>query len=236
MGWDELCVLSGICPTGGPAQISFADTGTLSQELVTEIRETHPLISVNEEELKEILLEMLANDCSADGYLDAHMLATNYLFLGEWARTERTTVIGYFPPNDPDNGDPLFPHHFPSSPSYPSGYDVEICRVASHTQGDGNFTEVLEVDPHTYEEQQVPKDIVCSSLCYERRVPNIFVLGRCLEYLRFWLDWNAFPSRSVAFPNDPDPMSMEGELYEIVNSRTEPRCEPLPRVQLVTSV
>ena len=52
--------------------------------------------------------------------------------------------------------------------------------------------------------------------------PNCFVLEGCYRYLE---DWDSLPPRSVAFPNDSEPMSIASELYEIrVNSR-EPRCQ-----------
>jgi len=53
--------------------------------------------------------------------------------------------------------------------------------------------------------------------------PNFFVLEGCYRYLEAWLDWDSLPPRSVAFPNDAEPMSIASELYEIVNSREEPR-------------
>ncbi|KAL0948965.1 hypothetical protein HGRIS_009068 [Hohenbuehelia grisea] len=48
---------------------------------------------------------------------------------------------------------------------------------------------------------------------------NIGCLKAPLMYLKAWIQWGVLPPRSYAFPHDPEPLSVEAELYEIVNSR-----------------
>jgi len=55
--------------------------------------------------------------------------------------------------------------------------------------------------------------------------PNFFVLQGGIGYLEAWLDWEHLPPRKIAFPADPEPMSIASELYDIINSRVQPHSQ-----------
>jgi hypothetical protein len=96
---------------------------------------------------------------------------------------------------------------------YPSGRDVQIRRFKEY-YGNEVFLSFF-VEDGGGGERTVEEATLCSTGC------NLFVLQGCLEYLRVWLD-PSLPQR-VAFMDSAPSMSLEGELYEILNSRHERR-------------
>ncbi|KDR67001.1 hypothetical protein GALMADRAFT_216689 [Galerina marginata CBS 339.88] len=101
----------------------------------------------------------------------------------------------------------------------PSGRDVEIRRLDQY-DAYGWFYGVL-VDNE--EGTGMRSEQMCTVCRANTAVPNcnFFVMRGCLEYLRHWLD-PSLPPR-VAFMETSPSMSLEGELYEIVNSHDEIR-------------
>jgi hypothetical protein len=123
-------------------------------------------------------------------------------------------AIGHF---DEDGQCPVDEHG-----RYPSGRDVQVRRVSQY-DGYGWFYDIVIDDPDAKDGRGVRTEgqtSVCRSSGTHLNY-NLFVMRGCLEYLRTWLD-PSLPPR-VAFLDSAPSMSLEGELYEIVNSRHEIR-------------
>lgn len=96
-----------------------------------------------------------------------------------------------------------------------SGIDVETRRLGDF-DGYGYFYAFV-IEDEDEEEREESWYTCCSSVCGW----PFFVLRTCLEYLRVWLDPHLPPR--IAFMDSAPTMSLEGELYEILNTRIEER-------------
>jgi len=198
MGHDELCLLSGIRPLGGPRHlVNTHDLDRVVAEMADEIK---AISGTTPSDLVSILHESLALTATEDydSWKPPGLTHSSYV--------NTCVAIGYF-------GD-----EYTDAIRAPGGRDVELRRVSTHNNVLFDYVVTGELGNEKMEKTYS----LCSTF---NSNPNFFVLERSYRYLEAWLDWDSLPPRSIAFPNDAEPMSIASELYEIVNSREQPRVE-----------
>lgn len=201
MTWDELCILSGIRPGGGPVlctSLSGAFEGEAAFLLRTaeavRVRKEIPLTT---EEVANIIKDAI--DClDGDGSEKWDQLCD---VEGRRAFYRMCLAIGTFS-DDPDN-------IFTQVVARPE--DVVVRRVAQ-SQECGDFIGIVSATGEDIAEQSEVR-----TFCQlgGDNWPNFFVINACFQYLRAWL------SPSSGHPQDETALAQE--LYEIVNYRTMKR-------------
>jgi hypothetical protein len=215
MGHNELCLLSGLRPGGGPSHLLLPghhdiDSGVqIMADEIKEISETTPL----QVDLLSILRESLTLATDDDSG-DHTWYNEKPPGLTDWSYFDISIAIGHF---DGELGCCKAYYHNAKKGSarVPSGRNVELRRVYSDIES-ACFDHVVT------EASAEEMDSDCTTF---RGNPNFFVLEGCYRYLEAWLDRDGLPPRSIAFPSDAEPMSIASELYEIVNTREQPRCK-----------
>ncbi|KAF8801727.1 hypothetical protein BYT27DRAFT_7197720 [Phlegmacium glaucopus] len=203
-----LCPLSGLNPLGGPITlVGNEDIGTtVPTEMASEV------ISWDLASIILNALEMTLPPPEDRGIQDALKLPDGVL---DWEYFHPIAIEHF----DEDGVCPV-----DERSRYPSGRDVQIRRLTEY-YGHGGFLAYF-VEDEGGGERTVEEATWCSPGC------SLFVLQGCLEYLRVWLD-PSLPQR-VAFMDSTPSMSLDGELYEILNSRHQRRGCPtqlLPSIQ-----
>ena len=210
MARDVLCLLSGIRPEGGPHDLLCpSDLNRVVVEMTDEIK---TISKSTPSDLDTILRESLAFAAQED---DDYFNAENPWKppgLTQWPLFDTCIAIGYF-----DKFGCSAPVYYNKTFGALSGRDVELRRVDRY-QENGWFDYVIGTGDTRYEKKER-----IGSNCTAYDNPNFFVLEGCYRYLEAWLDWDSLPPRSVAFPDDAEPMSIPSEFYEIVNTREQPR-------------
>lgn len=102
----------------------------------------------------------------------------------------------------------------------PDGREVDVIRLRDSDGHGGVFNTVvgLYIDASGKEKEDY-REIDCDPT----DSPCIFLCEHCYHYLEAWIDFNALPERSYVFPNESEPLSFAGELYEVINSRKDKR-------------
>lgn len=204
--WDELCLVCGICPGGGPyALLSPYQLEDEARKIAAEIEEGN-------EELVAIVKDALQASFSPDektlGFRHDWLPDGVGSVSGEKHHyaTGKCIAIGYFA----DIG--WAPVH---GSKVPDGRHVQIRQVTEDSGGsfaalvctDGPWSETLDYWPSN-----------CSTA--EGLNPNFFVHERCYYYLKTWIAHTSLPPS-----HDGRTLSFAGELYELLNSREEQRSE-----------
>ncbi|KAI0084837.1 hypothetical protein BDY19DRAFT_997400 [Irpex rosettiformis] len=202
--WDELCLVCGVCPGGGPYSL------LTRYQLEDKAREIASELEEGNEELVAIVRDALAASFSDE----EGTLGFRYDWLPEGMgsvsvedhhyATGTCIAVGYFT----DIG--LAPFH---DSKLPDGCNVQIRQVTQDSGGSfgalvctqGPRTETLDFWPT---DCSTTEDINC----------NFAVHDRCYYYLKNWINHAGLPS-----PNNGRSLSFAGELYELLNSRTNPR-------------
>jgi hypothetical protein len=198
-GQEVLCLLSGIGRGGGPRNLVLqSDLHDVVNEMVDEIRATSITSLPN---LASILHDALV--LAADGD-DTTWMPHG---LGKWPYFDACIAIGFF---DQDG-------YYIDYGDGPNTREVEMRRVFTYNEG-GFFDYVLT----DTQDSQILEEVPSNCWPWDDN-PNFFVLEGCYIYLNAWLDRDNLSHRSVAFPNDAEPMSLASEFYEIVNTRAQPR-------------
>ena len=198
MARDVLCLLSGIRPEGGPHDLLCpSDLNRVVAEMTDEIK---TISKSTPSDLDTILRESLAFAAREDDDYFNEENTWKPPGLTQWPLFDTCIAIGYF-------------NKFGGL----SGRDVELRRVYS-CRANGWFNYVIGTGDTRYERKER-----FGSNCAAYDNPDFFVLEGCYRYLEAWLDWDSLPPRSVAFPDDAEPMSIPSEFYEIVNTREQPR-------------
>jgi hypothetical protein len=200
-----LCPLSGLNPLGGPhTLVGDDDIGTtVPTEMASEVI-SYGEITLSLEDLASIILNALEMSLPPPKYRLGGLVTLKLPDgVSDW-KYFRPIAIGHFE----DGACPV-----DERGRCPSGRDVQIRRPTQH-YGNGDFLAYF-VEDEGGGERKVEEATWCSTGC------NLYVLQGCLEYLRVWLD-PSLPQR-VAFMDSAPSMSLEGELYEILNSRHERR-------------
>jgi hypothetical protein len=210
MGHDELCLITGIRPGGGPRDLLYSHgIERVVKDMVHEIK---LLVSdPKPSDLLTILEESLAVA------IDEKDQSWKPPGLGNWTYFNTCIAIGYF--DQHGHCETLYYGHA-FEPRALGGRDVECRRV--YTDKDSVwFDYVVTGDP--YYNHKVESWSDCTTMDGN---PNFFVLEGAYRYLEAWLDWESLPPRKIAFPDDAEPMSIASEFYEIVNTRKQPRSKP----------
>lgn len=221
---DILCPLCGVTPEGGASQLA-ADWSLDEdvQSILPELRELCKPMVFDDAELQEIVQDGFR--ASTRNY---RLLGPGYAYytskgtvvaVGYWVNVEgKTSPLGCFEvfyrdrPNAHDYS--LDPDWRTQPVLIPDGREVDVLRL--RTQSFGMFMFIVTVN-QLGEEKEVESGIHC----HPTETPCVFLCEHCYFYLQAWIDWDGLPDRRTAFPNDTEPLSFAGELYEVINSRTE---------------
>ncbi|KIJ61515.1 hypothetical protein HYDPIDRAFT_42495 [Hydnomerulius pinastri MD-312] len=208
--YEQLCVLCGVAPTGGPTK--FWDDDVFRNRWIAEIAEEIQVHNptLNERERCNIISEAISE---AE---DAVNSATIVKF--RWPGFIACMAVGYF--GSMDGAAPLLLDAKGEKTRFPNGAEVQIRRVCENLNGDfrqmaKDHNTTGQVDCYT-----VYETTHCSSK--EDQNPNFFLSEVCYHYLQAWLKLHALPPQNPDVPHTPN-LSFQGELYEIVNSRREMR-------------
>jgi len=189
------------------------------ESIASQIIAADNLLDLDVEEIVAILNESFSN----------FKLFSNWQpnGLGDWAGFQTCIAVGYFHRDARKYyyGDGELGWHDLYNARFMDGKDVEVFRVRDGESG--HFDTIVVTNEDGVTETDVPVDaqmaIFCSSMGTHEN-PNFFLSEGCYRYLEAWVDFQSLPSRSLGFPSDPAPMTFAGELYEIINSRTQPPC------------
>ena len=206
--WDELCLLCGVCPGGGPYML-------LSSHQVEDEAST---IAAEIEEGNEELVAIVRDALLASFAEDEKTLGFRYDWLPEGMgstiaedhhyATGTCVAIGYFT----DIGWAPF-----RDGKIPDGRNVQVRRVTQDNGGSfaalvckhGPWTETLDFWPSNC---STATDFNC----------NFALHDRCYCFLKTWID-----QTNLSPPSDGRTLSFAGELYEMLNSRAQLRGESL---------
>ena len=202
-----LCPLSGLSPLGGPDRlIDHEDLDTVSTTMAHEIL-SYGQVSLSFQDLASIVSSALELTLPPPEYRHIYDLAPKLLDgISDWKYFD-PIGIGHF---DEDGYCLVDENGF-----CPPGADVEVRRLDEYSSY-GRFHAII-VDDGESGERSERKPTFCRSTKTDSC--NFFVMRGCLEYLRVWLD-PSLPQRVASMDSTPS-MNLEGELYEIVNSRHE---------------
>ena len=215
MGHDELCLLSGIRPGGGPRNLLYKyDLDRVVAEMAGEIKAIYKA-APSDSDLDSILRESLAFAAIQDVNYYNEENTWKPPGLTQWSYFDTCIGIGYF--DSFGCCEAVYHNDDTGAPRAPGGHDVELRRVC--TDQDSVWFDYVITGDVGYEQ----KERIFSNCRTDLSNPNFFVLEGCYRYLEAWLDWGSLPPRSVAFPHDAEPMSIPSEFYEIVNTREQPR-------------
>ncbi|KAH7910965.1 hypothetical protein BJ138DRAFT_1113617 [Hygrophoropsis aurantiaca] len=197
-GYDQLCIVCGVSPMGGPTQFFLDHESSaidMSEEIAKAIAPSNSTLTY--EELLEIVHEALLEAYDHDWFADD---------LHRWPGFRTCIALGFF--DDEDGAAELFPDELGKKTRFPNGLKVQTRPVCD--AGAGGFGAVVGEEQNVYTH--------CTS--WDRNNPNFFVSEGCYHYLQAWIDMrNLPPPNSSQTPG----LSFAGELYEIVNSRKELR-------------
>ncbi|KDQ19414.1 hypothetical protein BOTBODRAFT_142968 [Botryobasidium botryosum FD-172 SS1] len=223
MTQDILCVISGVRPGGGPEHFSPAGAkAELRIELAKEISHLSTT-GLLENEAAAILQDVPDFLSRSDNDSDNDFEISRPL--GNWIHFNTCIAIGTF-----DESGGAFVARNPCTgcvTGIPRGRFVDTRAVCDESAG--RFIRVV-VGPDDPESDLFYDGVThvkwkttdCNPLGGN---PNVFVLEGPFRYLEAWVDRASLPERRAVFPEDPDPLSFAAELYEIVNTRAQPRNE-----------
>lgn len=200
--WDELCILCGVAASGGCSVLGS------KYGFDEDVKRIANDIAPGDEETRQIIRDMLRATFSDDNPDVGHPYPWRPEGMGFQRYNEMLSVaIGHFDEKGECEK---------RGKLVRNGRGAEVRRVDGLNGGD--FTEVVRVISRR--EKLVPALSICSVF---GDTPNVALCEPCYHYLDAWLARQDLPSRSCAFPSDPEPMSFGEELYEIVNSQQELR-------------
>ena len=212
---DFVCLLSGLSVSDGPrGLIDHDDLETISTSMASEIL-SYEHVSLSLENLTAIVSNALQLTLPPREVRDVYDRAPNMPDgVSDWGDFG-IIGIGHFD----ENGHCCHGSHWPRELEHscsPSGRDVQVRRLDEYIDY-GIFDGVVVDDPDAKDGSGLRTMKVPSSCGSTGGYCNFFVKRSCLEYLRAWLD-RSLPQR-VAFLDSAPSMALEGELYEIINSR-----------------
>ncbi|GJE88823.1 hypothetical protein PsYK624_049100 [Phanerochaete sordida] len=202
--WHTLCVHCGVAPSGGPQE--FSDSLSELDEEATKMAAAiaaSGLCTLPAAELQPVVR----------GALDAAQDADFPEGLGYGDYAETFVAVGYW---DAHGGDAFFRNL--DKWRIPDGRCAEVRRVCNADGYGGKFNTRI-VAGEDGEERRVNRPTYCDP----PDSPCVFVCERCFYYLKHWIDMGELgplPDRRCAFPNETEPVSFAGELYEIINVYT----------------
>jgi len=229
--WEELCILSGIGPGGGPScLLNESKVDETASAMVYEIQNltlpgdatrSHGLTEHDLQHIVEEALTIASTDeddfwnipGSVPTWFPNHIIG--------WSGLQSCIAIGHFVGRNGEcpkdwGTDNNCGEWTPGSARIPLGDNVEV-RIVEWYQGGGKFCTVIVRLPDGEEDADEGSDCSCAM---NNGIGNVFVLEGCWIYLQAWLDVSLPPRLSSC---SGEPLSLAGEFYEIVNSRKEGR-------------
>jgi hypothetical protein len=213
-----LCLLSGLSPQAGPSRLlDHEHLDTVSTTMASEIL-SYNHVSLSLENLTSIVSSALELTLPPREDRRMYDRAPNFPDgVSGWEYFD-CLGIGYFDgyghcPRDDQSRRPLHPHE---ERRWPSGSNVQVRRINEY-DSNGYFYGV-KVDDRDAQDGSGVRTEDKISYCGTGVVScNFFIVRGCFEYLCAWLDPSL--SQRVAFLDSAPSMTLQGELYEIVNSR-----------------
>ena len=199
---DDICIVCGTCPTT-IRPYWLLPQSELRDECAAIAAEVVSINGDNFDETLSIVTGVLSPPNYGDDSTIAHLREV-MPGLCDWPGFARCVAIGQF---DSMGEATVLGGELHSI--IPDGRLVEVHRVEGYKRG--TFKKMLN---------DVEDDAAAEFVYSQCGLgdPNIFVSEGCYHYLHAWIDWEALPPRSNAFPSDPAPLPFGAELYEIVNS------------------
>jgi len=227
--WEELCVLSGIGPEGGPRYLlDKSKVDETASAMACEIQNLtladDATPSLTEHDLWHIVEEALTIATTGDDDDDYYRPGVPTWFsdhIISWPGRQRCIAIGHFVGWDGECPQEWgtynnFGEWTPGPARIPLGDNVEV-RIVDSYRNCGKFSTVVVRLPDGEEDTDEKSDCNCAT---NNGIGNVFVLEGCWIYLQAWLDVSLPLSLSSC---SGEPLSLAGEFYEIVNSRKERR-------------
>jgi len=226
--WEELCVLSGIGPGGGPRYLfNQSKVEETASAMVCEIQnltppdDATPSHGLTEHDLQHIVEEaLIIANTGVDGCWNGiPTWFSNHII--NWSGRERCIAIGHFVGGNGEcpkewGTDNSCGEWMPGTARIPLGDNVEV-RIVDGYQTCGTFNNVIIRLPDGEEDADEESDCSCAT---NNGIGNVFVFEGCWIYLQAWLDVSLPPRLNSC---SDEPLSLAGEFYEIVNSRKERR-------------
>ena len=224
--WDSLCPLCGVAADGGPCALAceWSLLRHINEFLIEELH--HLGIRGSGDDLEESddeegsqdadLLQILEDGFQTGVSRNCQRRALPWGYgMGYYCRTY--VGIGYWS----EDGEFDAWRHHPEDDTLklaPDGREVGTLRLRNADGYGGSFGTVV-----TQGDNGGEREIQRHINCHPVDSPCLFLCEHCYHYLSAWLDWDVLPDRSCGFPDDPQPLSLAGELYEIVYSRRQKR-------------
>lgn len=210
MGRDEVCILCGIRPYGGPG--CFGATEDIIAQIADDVHaEGFADRRLSPFDVPDMLREIFQQDLAG---LDPSYHASLHP-----GYNKDCIAIGHF-----DHGGGYEPCRHAGQALHPPGDDVEVRRVTNESTA-ASFTTVVELvrGARVLHSAWTTCTTCGPSAC------NIWLHVGCWGHLQHWLACTLPPRIRHTGP----PLSLAGELYEITASRREPQdeyCGSLPAV------
>lgn len=203
MGGDEVCVLCGVRPFGGPTWFCSSPE-TQATRIAKEVCDTGA-VDLPLDEVKSSLLKAISvqNFDLFEG--DPRMSI-------ELGYEDDCIAIGYF-----DTKGSYAPCRHHGRPLHPTGDGVRVRRVNVPLSG-ANFTAVIAIVDNERQDTTSMSD--CNTVQKDSTPScNVWVHLACYAYLEAWLHCAHAPRPGRRGQS----LGLAGELYEIVASRKQPR-------------
>jgi hypothetical protein len=216
MPHDELCVICGISPSGGPLWLLLKnDLEQVSHDIASEITSTKD--GKEHDEMLDIVREALSSSFADDERQINYIPKWRPPGLTDWFAFQRCVAIGHF--DGEVGGATLLHDESTGSVKVPSGKKAEA-RLVNYFSGGQWFDYKLNgLAEDQYGDIIEMEEELASRVTAYGHHPNFFTSEGCYHYLQAWLDLERMPPRTLAFPMESDPLTFNGEFYEIVNSR-----------------
>ncbi|PVG01681.1 hypothetical protein CPB86DRAFT_83551 [Serendipita vermifera] len=205
--WDELCLICGLCPGGGPSML-FVDLERTLDRIMEGLEEQDLDLDLDDDQLREEIRKVLLlfddDGDEVDGknctryeraLRDGSIIPVHYFPLKSEESWDGWGVIAIGCFDETGNGQPV-------------NGSVVTTRLVSCRSGYGGLFERMDGQG-----DNIRTDA-------SAHTPNFFCLRTPYRYLQSWIDRDSLPPRQTALPLEPD-MSFEGEFYELIDSSTE---------------
>ncbi|KAL0949462.1 hypothetical protein HGRIS_009516 [Hohenbuehelia grisea] len=235
-GHDEICLICSISPGKGPRSLTYHGHAA---NLAEEILALRPDLTMDATEIASIVAAALELDW--DKYSDVglpEVEGVEGLWSGYWDGFYRVVLIGHWKDGDhvgewvrrlvSNVGGTSYIH---DDRRFPTGVDVAVLRGA--TVDGSSFYEAEH--SQTFDEQYGQGSTLAASNAFypaglynraDPENPTVLLSMCCFYYLQHWIDFERLPP-PCTLPSG-DTLSLPGELYEIVNSRSEQQFNTLP--------
>ncbi|GJE96639.1 hypothetical protein PsYK624_128390 [Phanerochaete sordida] len=200
MGWDEVCILCGIRPYGGPVWFGASEESAtqIAQEVVAA-----GFTDLPPDALAAMLLDLFQTN--PDDFDPRYKASVHPGY------DKDCIAIGHF-----DRTGGYEPCRHAGRALHPPGDNVQVRRVADNSSG-ASFNQVVEL----VRGERVTSAQATTCDTYGGCACNLWLHVACWGHLQHWLACSLPPRAG----RSGEPLPLAGELYEIAASRAEPQQE-----------